>query len=553
MGANLGVQTYETFHFMKTLIHLTLGLLGFSLLTGCGKDIDHKEVRQTGFVFCGQTNLKTFNPQLIDSGITADTLSPQIFDTLLTLDPQTHQPIPSLAESWKVNKTGTEYTFTLRKNVAFQTTDWFTPSRALNAEDVVFSFRRIIDPSHPYHLVGGGNYPWFAGIDFANLLVDVVPLSDDQVKFILSRPNFAFLSNLATAHSVILSAEYANQLAAKDAKERIDMYPVGSGPFLLDEYQINDLVRLRRHEGYWRNPVKMEQVVFDISQRGTGTLAKLLRNECDVLRSPISSQIPIIENNPNMELTATPAMNVAFIAINTSHSALKDVRVRQALNLAINRQNILDSVYYGTGIKAYTLLPPNSWAYQKDSVKVRFDRNYALALMREAGYEKGLSLTMWVPLEPRVYNPSPRKTAELIQSNLADIGIDLTLITDERNERVTTDHTQGDLSLTGWVGDTGDPDNFLRPLLSCSSERAGINVAMWCNSDFDFLLDLALETEKNRYRLNLYRQAQNILNEEFPVIPLAHGVQFRAHDKSLIGFKSSPFNSQPFDTVERAY
>ncbi|KYN87898.1 ABC transporter substrate-binding protein [Vibrio cidicii] len=538
---------------MKTLIQLAFGLIGIGLLTGCGNEVDHTEIRKSGFVFCGQSNLKTFNPQLIDSGITADALSPQIYDTLLTLDPTTHQPIASIAQDWQVNKSGTEYILNLRTDVVFQNTAWFTPTRNLNAQDVVFSFRRIIDPTHPYHLVGGGSYPWFTGIDLANLLTDVVALSNHQVKFILSRPNFAFLSNLATSHAVILSAEYGHQLAQQDSKERMDLYPVGSGPFALDEFQINDLVRLRRHEHYWRGPVKMEQVVFDISQRGTGTLAKLLRNECDVLSSPISSQIPVIEKHPNMVLTATPAMNVAFIAINTSHLALQDVRVRQALNLAINRQNILDSVYYGTGTLAYTLLPPSSWAYQKDSVKIRFDRNYALALLREAGYESGLTLSMWVPSEPSAYNPSPRKTAELIQANLADIGIQLNLLYEERFERVLPDETLADLILTGWVADTGDPDNFLRPLLSCNSELAGINVAMWCNSDFDFLLDLALETEKNRYRLNLYRQAQNILNEEFPVIPLAHGVQFRAHDKSLVGFKSSPFNSQPFDSVERTY
>ncbi|MCG6438175.1 ABC transporter substrate-binding protein, partial [Vibrio parahaemolyticus] len=101
------------------------------------------------------------------------------------------------------------------------------------------------------------------------------------------------------------------------------------------------------------------------------------------------------------------------------------------------------------------------------------------------------------------------------------------------------------------TGDTGDPDNFLRPLLSCDSNRAGLNVAMWCNSDFDFLLDLALEVERPRYRLNLYKQAQNILNQEFPVIPLAHGMQFKAYNKTLTGFRLSPFNVEPFNTVER--
>ncbi|GEM76993.1 ABC transporter substrate-binding protein [Vibrio sagamiensis] len=537
---------------MKAFIRISLSLIGFSFLTACGDVIDHKDVRKNGFVFCGQGQPSTFNPQLIDSGITSEALSPQLYDTLLTLDPISHKPVPSLAERWSINEQGTEFTFHLKHNVQFQTTPWFTPTRPFNAQDVVFSFKRIIDTNHPFHKVGGGFYPWFAALGFEKLVKDVVAVDKDTVKFTLNQPNFAFLSHIATSYAVLLSAEYGRQLIINDEKADIDRFPVGTGPFQLKEYQINDLIRLERHERYWNSPAIMKQVVFDISHRGTGTLAKLLRNECDVLSSPISSQLPVIEKTSHLELTSTPSNNVSFIAINTEHPALNDPRVRQALNLATNRQNILDSVYYGTGSQAYTLLPPNSWAYQKDSVKIRYDRNYALALLRESGYEKGLQLTMWVPLEPRAYNPSPRKTAELIQANFEDIGVDLVLLTDDRFERSQLDAIYNvDLILTGWIGNTGDPDNFFRSLLSCESERVGLNVSMWCNRDFDFLLDLALETQKPRYRLNLYHQAQNILNEEFPVIPLAHGVQFRVNDKSLSGFKSSPFNAQPFNHVKR--
>ncbi|WP_295894285.1 ABC transporter substrate-binding protein [uncultured Vibrio sp.] len=537
---------------MKAFLRLTFGFFSLSLLLGCGDEVDHDKIRQSGFIFCGQGGLNTFNPQRVDRGITSEALSPQIFDTLLVLDPVTHQPVSNLASDWSVNKERTEYTFTLKENIAFQTTSWFTPTRALNADDVVFSFRRIIDSTHPYHYVGNGQYPWFTGIDFQNLLIDVQALSAQKVRFTLSRPDNTFLSNIATSHAVIHSLEYADKLEKNNEKALIDKLPVGSGPFYLDEYQVNDLVRLRRHDGYWNGPAKLDQVVFDISHRGTGTFAKLLRNECDVLSSPLSSQIPIIEEQPSLVLEAKPAINVAYIAVKTLHPALKDVRVRKALNFAINRQNILDSVYYGTGSLAYTLLPPSSWAYQKDSVQVRFDRNYAIALLREAGMESGLELTMAVPLESKAYNPSPRKTAELIQANLADVGITLNLVTEDRFNRTSAnDNSNVDLYLTGWFGVTGDPDNFFRPLLSCDSERAGLNISMWCNPDFDFLLDLALEVDKPRYRTNLYRQAQNILNEEFPVIPLAHGMQFQVYHNSIKGLKFSPFNVPPFNLVER--
>ncbi|KQA18907.1 ABC transporter substrate-binding protein [Vibrio metoecus] len=537
---------------MNAFIRFTLGLFSMSLLTGCGEHIDHSKIRSSGFVYCGESAPSTFNPQLVDNDITSDALGPQLYDTLLTIDPQTQLPVPSVASGWTVNASGTEYLFTLRPNVEFQTTAWFSPTRPLNADDVVFSFRRIIDPTSPFHKINQAQYPWFKGIDFQNLLVDVTAIDDLTVKFILSRPDNSFLSNIATSHAVILSLEYANQLMIDDEKEKLDTLPVGSGPFYLTEYHPRDLIRLKRHPHYWNGVAKLEQVVFDISQRGTGMLAKLLRNECDVLHAPISSQVPAIEQNQDIELTTTPAMNVAFIAVNTQHPALNDSRVRKALNFAINRQNILDSVYYGTGSIAFTVLPPTSWAYQQDAVQIRYDRNYAQALLREAGFEHGLELTMSVPVDPKAYNPSPRKTAELIQANLADIGVTLRLITEDRSERQElAERNNIDLFLSGWRGDTGDPDNFLRPLLSCDSNRAGLNVSMWCDSDFDFLLDLALEANKPRYRLNLYHQAQNILNQEFPVIPLAHGIQFTAYSKSLTGVRMSPFNVQPFNTVER--
>ncbi|MCW8347028.1 ABC transporter substrate-binding protein [Vibrio sp. ZSDZ65] len=537
---------------MKALLKLSITLCSIALVAGCEDTIDHTKVRQDGFVYCDQGRPSTFNPQLVDGGITVEAIAPQLYDTLLTLNSGTHQPVPNLAKSWTVDESGTVYTFNLRDNVEFHTTDWFTPTRTLNADDVVFSFERILDTDHPYHQVGGSVYPWFAGINFASLVTRVIAIDDHTVQFTLSKPDNSFLSNISTAHAPIFSAEYGKILQQEENKLNLDTHPVGTGPFYLDEYQVADLVRLKRHNKYWRGPVEMDQVVFDISHRGAGALAKLLRGECDVLNSPVSSQIPIILKEDSVVLQAKPAMNVSFIALNTQHPALSDQRVRKALNLAINRDNILEAVYYDSGEKAYTLLPPSSWAYQKDQTQVRYDRNYAMALLRDAGYDKGLELTMAVPLEPRVYNPSPRKTAELIQANLADVGVTLNLLTDERVDRIELANIQEvDLLLTGWVGNTGDPDNYLRPLLSCSSKREGLNLSMWCNDDFDFLLDLALEVSEPRYRVNLYRQAQNILFEQVPVIPIAHGQKYQAHNDDLTGFRTSPFNAQPFDQVVR--
>ncbi|WP_413284668.1 ABC transporter substrate-binding protein SapA [Vibrio sp. MA40-2] len=537
---------------MKAILKFTASIMGLGLLAGCDNSIDHSTIRKQGFVSCGHSSPDSFNPQIVEGGFTDESLSPQIYDSLLTLDPTSLKPITNIASSWTVDRDGTVYTFKLRHDVEFQTTAWFTPTRPLDASDVVFSFSRIIDSTNSYHDIGDASYPWFESIDFSNLLQKVEALDSHTVQFTLSTADNTFLSNIATTHAVILSREYAQQLEKSGQKQRIDEQPVGTGPFYLSEYQVGDLVRLKRHQKYWQGTPDLEQVVFDISSRGTGPLAKLLRRECDVLYAPLSSQIPIIKQDENLVLEAKPSMNVSFIAINTDHPALNDPRVRKALSLSINRKSILDSVYYGTGEQAYSLLPPSSWAYENDSNQIRFDKNYALGLLKEAGYMTGLQLSMWVPLEATPFNPSPRKTAELIQSNYADIGIELELFTSDRFNRTDLNtHASMDLILTGWNASTGDPDNFLRPLLSCSAEQSGLNVSMWCNPDFDFLLDLAKETNQERYRLNLYKEAQYIMNEEVPIIPLAHGAQFLAYHESLQGFESSPFSTQSFHKVRR--
>ncbi len=537
---------------MKVLFNISVGLCSLNLLAGCNSDIDQSKIREQGFVFCGQSAPDSFNPQQVERSITSDSLGPQLFDTLFQLDPVTLHPVPALARGWTVNESGTEFTIELRKNVAFQTTAWFTPTRPMNASDVVFSFNRILDPNNPFHQIGKAVYPWFSGFDFQKLVDKVEAVDDNHVRFTLTRPDNTFLPNISTPFAVIHSKEYAQQLMLSDEKIKLDTQPVGTGPFYLADYQVGDLIRLKRHDGYWRGRPDMQQVVFDISAHGTGPLAKLLRGECDVLNAPLSSQIPTIKEQKQLKLDAHPAMNVAFIAINTKHPALSDQRVRKALSLAINRENILESVYYGTGSQAYTLLPPSSWAYQKDTVHVRYDKNYALALLKEAGFSTGLELSMWVPLETSAYNPSPRKTAELIQANLADIGVTLLLFTGDRFDRTDLSKVANiDLILTGWNASTGDPDNFFRPLLSCNANQAGMNISMWCNPDFDFLLDLAKETNNARYRINLYREAQNIMNEEVPVIPLAHGAQFQAYHQSLNGFAIDQFNTQNFYQVKR--
>ncbi|MBE1274074.1 ABC transporter substrate-binding protein SapA [Enterovibrio baiacu] len=538
---------------MRALSRLLVASVTILLLAGCEDPFSDNSVRNRGFIYCGPGQPNTFNPQLTDGGLTADALSSQIFDRLLQLDPKTYQPVPMLAQSWSVSPDGKEYTFSLRRSAKFQVTDWFIPHRGVNAEDVVFSFNRLIDPDHPFHEVSGGEYPWFDSMDFSGLVERVEALDDYTVKFTLSRPDVSFLSTLATTYAVVHSAEYAEKLRREDTLSRIDTHPVGSGAFYLDEYKPHQIIRLKRHWGYWNGAAPMEQVVYDVSIRGTGTLAKLVTRECDVLSSPIASQLSVIEKDPDFILSSQTGMNVAFLSLNTRHPALSELEVRQAISLAINREALIQSVYYGTGTPATGMLPPMSWAYN-EKTQTYFDPQLAIGLMAKAGYRHGFSVNLLVPLTPKPYNPSPRKTAELIQSNLKAIGITVKLIAQEdvNRKQLREDLDSLDMVLTGWIADNGDPDNFLRPLLTCNAKFTGWNLSNWCNRYFDRFLDAAIATDVRADRRDLYLQAQGILRERMPIIPLAHGVHYQARNATLQGITLSPFGDKSFANVSRS-
>lgn len=151
------------------------------------------DIRDSGFVYCVSGQVNTFNPQKVSSGLIVDTLAAQIYDRLLDVDPYTYRLVPELAESWEVLDNGATYRFHLRDKVQFQTTDWFKPTRALNADDVLFTFGRIFNRDDPWHSVNGSSFPYFDSLQFADTVESVRKLDNHTVEFRLKRPDASFL------------------------------------------------------------------------------------------------------------------------------------------------------------------------------------------------------------------------------------------------------------------------------------------------------------------------------------------------------------------------
>jgi len=509
------------------------------------------DIRDSGFVYCVNGQVNTFNPQKASSGLIVDTLAAQLYDRLLDVDPYTYRLVPELAESWEVLDNGATYRFRLRSNVAFQKTPWFTPGRALNADDVVFSFQRIFDRHHPWHNVNGSSFPYFDSLQFADSVESVRKLDSRTVEFRLKKPDASFLWHLATHYASVMSAEYADQLAKRDRQELLDRQPVGTGPFQLAEYRTGQYIRLQRHAQFWRGQPLMPQVVVDLGSGGTGRLSKLLTGECDVLAWPAASQLTILRDDPRLRLTLRPGMNIAYLAFNTDKAPLNNPAVRHALALAINNQRLMQSIYYGTAETAASILPRASWAYDSEAKITEYNPEKAKQQLAALGLEN-MTLQLWVPTSSQAWNPSPLKTAELIQADMAQVGVKVMIVPVEgRFQEARLMDMNHDLTLSGWSTDSNDPDSFFRPLLSCAAIESQTNFAHWCRREFDTILQKALTSQQLASRIEAYDEAQTILARELPVLPLASSLRLQAYRYDIKGLVLSPFGNASFAGVSR--
>jgi dipeptide transport system substrate-binding protein len=503
-------------------------------------------------VYCSEGSPENFYPAINTTGTSFDASARPIYNRLVEFETGTANIRPGLAESWEVSPDGTIVTFHLRRHVKFQKTRWFTPSRELTAADVVFSFERQWKPDNLWYRVTSDNHSFFSDMGFPALLKSVTAPDDFTVVFELNRPEAPFLADLAMDFASILSKEYADRMMQAGTPEKLDQFPVGTGPFYLVQYQKDSLIRFKAHPNYWEGKAAIDDLIYAITPDSAVRLQKLKAGECHVIPYPNPAELDTIRQDPALELLSQPGLNIAYLAFQTRIKPFDDKRVRQAINKAINKQAILDAVYAGVGIAAKNPIPPVLWSYDDEIEDYPYDPEGAKALLAEAGFPKDFKTELWAMPVQRPYNPNARRMAELIQADLARIGITAEIKSFEWGEyRKRLQQGEQQMALFGWTGDNGDPDNFLHVMLGCAGAKiGGSNVAKWCFKPFDDLVTTAEHVMDREERAALYRKAQVIFKEEAPWVPIAHSNQFGAIRKEVTGFKLSPFGSHIFYGVD---
>jgi dipeptide transport system substrate-binding protein len=326
---------------------------------------------------------------------------------------------------------------------------------------------------------------------------------------------------------------------------------VGTGPFSFVTYQKDAVIRYKAHRSYWGEKALVDDLVYAITPDATARYSKLKAGECHMTGYPRPADLPEMLRDPSLKVTNLPGLNIAYWAFNTQKPPFDKKEVRQAVTMAIDKAAILKDVYLGAGQAAKNLIPPTMWSYD-DAVKdYPYDPAKAKALLEKAGVKAPLEIDLWYMPVARPYNPNAKRVAEMMQSDLAKVGITAKLVTYEWGEyRKRLQQGEHMTGMLGWNGDNGDPDNFFF-LHGCEAARpGGQNLSKWCHKGFDDKLLKARTLADQKERAKLYREMQAIEHEEAPDFKLAHSVVYEVMRKEVSGYKQSPFNSHQFNGVE---
>lgn len=498
-------------------------------------------------IYCSEGSPAGFDPGQYTTGTDFDASAETVFNRLVQFQRGSTKVEPGLAEKWSVSPDGKTYTFNLRHGVKFHTTEYFKPTRAFDADDVVFTFSRMLDKNNPFRKAYPTDFPYFSDMGMNDNIVKVEKVDPMTVRFILKTVDAAFIQNLAMSFASIQSAEYANKLLKAGKPQLINTQPIGTGPFIFKRYQKDAQIRFAGNKEYWKKgEVKLDNLIFAITTDPSVRYQKLKAGECQVAVYPRPADVAGMKANPSLHVLSQPGFNLGYLAYNVKHKSLSKLEVRQALDMAINKPAILKAVYQGAGQSATNPMPPTQWSYNKSLKDAPYDVAKAKALLAKAGYPKGLDINLWAMPVQRPYNPNAKLMAEMIQADWSKIGVHAKIVTYEWGEYIKRAKAgEHDAMLIGWTGDNGDPDNWLGTLFGCDAMN-GNNFSKWCYKPFEDLIQKGKRTSNVAERTKAYMKAQVIVKQQAVLTTIAHSTVNEPMSKRVVGFKVSPFGLNSF-------
>ncbi len=456
----------------------------------------------------------TLDPSQVLDGESAKVCD-MIFDTLVQYRGNTTDLEPALAIFWNNSLDGLTWTFNLRQDV------YFHDGTLLNADVVVFSLLRSNVQTSSF---------------FDEFISQIVALDEYTVQIQLKSPYAPFLSFLAGTENSIVSMAAVNKFGNEFSNN-----PVGTGPYKLVKWNRGDRIILTSNINHWTGKPEIDRLVFRSIPDNSKRLLELKQENIHVMEFPNPSDLMVILEDPNLHLIMKPSLNIGYLAMNMEKPPFNNLKVRLAINHAIDKTDIIRRLYGGTGIPAKNPIPPSLWSYDDSIMDYPYDPDLAKQLLAEAGFPDGFEATLWALPVPRPYIPDGMTFAEEIQYDLRNIGIKTTIINHDWQTYLDKikngDH---DLAMFGWIA-SADPDNFFYYLLSkYTAEKPALNIAFYRSEEMQNVIDQARKSTSRSERIELYKKAQNIFHRDVPWVPLVHAQRLLVIDHKVRNVKLSP-------------
>jgi len=456
-----------------------------------------------------------------------------IFDGLMDYRPGTFELVPDLAESYTVSDAGRTYTFKLRHGVKFHN------GREMTAEDVRYSFERILNPAT--HSPAQGYFNVIAGSDeFATKggHVSGIAIPDAYtVSITLKQAKATFLNVLAMHFGSVVPKEEVDKYGAD-----FGHHPVGTGAFKLVEWTPGQHLLLQRNKDYFKPDLPhLDEVEIQVGQDPSVSLLRLKKGEVDLTGDgipPAQFQSVIAVPSLKNQVIAGKQLQTSYLALNTQVPPLDDVRVRRAINMAINKERIV-RIINNRAVPASQPLPPRMPGYDPNYKGYPYDPEGAKKLLSEAGHPNGFETTLYSINT----DPNPR-IAQAIQQDLAQIGIKAELKALASSVVIQAGGTPKEAPMIwsggmAWIADFPDPSGFYWTILGCGgATQGGWNWAWYCNNEVDeraAKADAMVGAGESATRVQIWRSIFLDVMKDAPWVPIFHEDFYTVHSQRLAG------------------
>jgi len=483
------------------------------------------------------------DPHHLDPALGYDTVSwwaeQLLFNTLVTYDEGT-RIVPDLATSWETSTDGRQVTFRLRPDVVFST------GRAMTGADVKYSLERLLKPA--LHSPGVEFFTDIEGVDDyvqgrATEVRGIRVPAPDQVVFALTQVDPLFLHKLTMPFAAVVDREAIERGGDGEFDRR---RPIGTGAFLLAEWTYGQTLRFERNPSYFRTGTPyLDAIQVTIGANEQLGWLQYLRGELDVAGIP-SAEFARVVADPRYQslLVSRTTLRTSYLGLNCGMAPFDRVAVRQAVNMAVDKQRIVE-LADGRGVVARGILPPDMPGYDAGLEGLRHDPAAARALLADAGFGSGIATTFWVSRDDLAL-----RIAQSVQEDLRAIGMDLRLKPVDFPALIEGVRRPGivPMFMFGWEADFPDPSNFLDVLFNSRNQETNNNT-FYGNPDVDRLLGQAQTLLDPAARLRLFHEAEVRIVRDAPWVPLMHPSSVNVRNPRVRNYVLHPLRPTRFERV----